>query len=242
MATSETPQIPQTLMAKAPAKPPAKAKKTTATPVRKPAVRKQKAAKEERVEAFEKKPDGTRLIRAINQRMVLLGIGPVEVAQALDMSYSYFITLANDSSRFAAINRRFVRNIARFLGITTIMAYQYAGFFEEEDITADVNVDKLLAKSRNNMEADPVYSFYVRTAESWDELPLRDRMLCHFLYADVEIMRPKILESQDMRDENLQLRKHMDALRSKYVDLQAQASTLKAENTKLRKQLEKAGK
>lgn len=162
---------------------------------------------------FEQKPDGTRLIRAINQRMAVLGMTPVDTAKMLDMSYSYFITLANDPSRFASINRRFMRNIARFLGITTIMTYQYAGFFEEEDLTADVNIDKLLAKSRTNMEADPVYGFYVRDANSWEELPLRDRMLQHFLYSDVETMRLKFLEQEALREENTALRAELERLR-----------------------------
>lgn len=188
---------------------PARATKTKKTPAPKksaaPAQRKlgvaatgkRKQVDEERVEVIEQKPDGTRLVRALNQRMAVLGMTPVDVARTLDMSYSYFITLANDPSRFAGINRRFMRNIARFLGVNTIMAYQYAGFFEDEDINVDVTVDTLLEKSRDNMEHDPVYGFYVPEVNVWRDIPLQVRLLMHFMYSEIELARPKLLLLQE---------------------------------------------
>lgn len=148
-----------------------------------------KTPPEERVEVEEKKPDGTRLIRALNARAAILGMEPREVAKELDMSYSYFITLANDPSRFAGINRRFMRNIARFLGINTAMAYQYAGFLEEEDLNVEVTVDRLLAKSREDIERDPIYGVYVPLDENWSMLPLMLRLLIAGLYNEVQQLR-----------------------------------------------------
>lgn len=127
--------------------------------------------------------------------MAVLGMSPVDVAGAFDMSYSYFITLANNPSRFAGIDRRFMRNIARFLGINTIMAYQYAGFFEDEDVNVEVTVDALLSKARDAIELDPVYGFYIPQSEAWNALPLKVRLLMHFMYNEIDALRPKVLLS-----------------------------------------------
>ena len=138
----------------------------------------------------------TRLIRALNARAAILGMDPRAVARELDMSYSYFIMMANKPSRFAGINRRFMRNIARFLGINTVMAYQYAGFLEEEDLNVEVTVDLLLAKSREDMERDPFYGIYVPDAQEWNKLSLYLRLLVHAMYSEVQDLRIKSATAQ----------------------------------------------
>lgn len=151
---------------------------------------------DDRTRIPEKRPDGTRLIRAINARAALLGLNPQEVAQAIDMSYSYFITLANEPHRFAGINRRWMRNIARFLGINTIMAYQYAGFLEEEDLNVEVTLDRLLAKARDDIERDPLYGVYVPAPDVWEALPLTQRLLVLAMYNEIQELRVKEAAAQ----------------------------------------------
>jgi len=179
---------------RAPKKPAVKEQPETA---QKPAVTtrtrapKKPSADDDRTRIPEKRPDGTRLIRAINARAALLGLNPQEVAQAIDMSYSYFITLANEPHRFAGINRRWMRNIARFLGINTIMAYQYAGFLEEEDLNVEVTLDRLLSKAREDIERDPLYGVYVPAPDVWETLPLTQRLLVLAMYNEIQDLRVK---------------------------------------------------
>lgn len=146
-------------------------------------------AQAERIEVPERKPDGTRLIRQIKSRAAILGLGNPEVARELDMSVSYFSSLMNDPARLAGANRRFMRNIARFLGINTVMAYQYAGLLEEEDMDVEVTVDRLLAKSREDIERDPVYGFYIPKHEDWEKQSLTLRLLVSGLYNEVQQLR-----------------------------------------------------
>lgn len=148
----------------------------------------------------ERRPDGTRLVRALNQRMCAFDMRPRDVARELDMSYSYFNTLVNEPWRFAGIDRRFMRNIARFLGINTIMAYQYAGFFEDEDVYVDITAEALLRKAHGQMEKDPIYSVYVPEYKEMEQLPVNIRLLVFFMYSEIETLRMKSLQDADSEE------------------------------------------
>jgi transcriptional regulator with XRE-family HTH domain len=118
-----------------------------------------------------------------------MNISMKDVAKEIGISYSYFMTIAKDPSKAAYLNRAFMRNIAKFLGITTVMAYQYAGFLEDEDFNVAVTMDQLLEKSRSDLAKDPTYGIYCPDRDDWNELPVITRLLISSLYNEVQGMR-----------------------------------------------------
>lgn len=145
---------------------------------------------------IEKKPDGTRLVRELKARASIVGMTNAELARELGMSTSYLATLFNNPDKLATMGRHFMRNIARFLSINTVMAYQYAGLLEEEDLNVEVTVDRLLAKSRDDIERDPVYGYYIPRREDWDQQSLTTRILISSLYNEVQDLRLKVVGEQ----------------------------------------------
>lgn len=143
--------------------------------------------------------DGTRLVRAINTRAAELGYDVKQLAQALGMSYSYFITLVNEPHRFARINREYMRSIAKFLGINTILAYQYAGFLEEVDFDVDVTMDRLLDNVRDSIEADPVFAMFAPTKDVWQTLPKSVKLMTMSFYGEVQRLRHQVFEAEQER-------------------------------------------
>jgi hypothetical protein len=141
--------------------------------------------------------NGTRLIRAINARATELDYDVKTLAKTLGMSYSYFNTLANEPWRLGRIDRVYMRAIAKFLGINTVLAYQYAGFLEEEDFDVDVTMDRLLDNLRNSIEADPVFAMYTPTKEVWKDLPKSVKLMTMSFYGEVQRLRHQVFNEEN---------------------------------------------
>jgi hypothetical protein len=150
---------------------------------------------------------GIRLMRLINSQAAIRGMDSRKLCQEFGMSYTYFITLAAKPSRLEGLNQEYMRKIAYFLGITTVMAYEYAGFFEDSDFNIELTLDKTLARVRENIEKDSSFGIYSMSEEQWKKATTKEKLLISSMYTEIqrltlELEKHKIGKMVEMLPEN----------------------------------------
>ncbi len=140
------------------------------------------------------------LVNKVLTTMRERGQTPIEASAAMEVGYSYFMALLRGERRMADASKQTLSKIARYLKISTVQAFFWAGAILPEDFLVEEDVEALLNKAYQAMLRDSRVAHLAPPVSEWNGLTTNAKILIASLYGMATGTEP--LPSAQIPDES----------------------------------------
>lgn len=128
------------------------------------------------------RPSQNLLLRALWSCMERRGHSIHDLADALDVTYGYLLSIARGERAVNTVSRDILMRAADYLQLPLAQVYVWAGVLAAEDFynsrSLAYELDALYEDLRNNIGMN----FFLPTKEEWDDLPARPKLTIAIMY------------------------------------------------------------
>jgi hypothetical protein len=170
-----------------------------------------KSEKPAKVPAYKEK--SKELLKAILNKMAEHDQSIKDFSEDIGISYPHATALMSGDRWWAGTDREVIERLAKYLGVSVIQVYYWAGFLQETDHFFEEDMDTVSTQAYNRARASPYMGQIMCSAESWAELPLDAKAMFVIM---IEIMSLEITAKRLENEPSVPNRAKIGAFRAKY--------------------------
>jgi hypothetical protein len=124
---------------------------------------------------------GIRLIEALEEKALTLGLDAGLLAQELGYTERYFSVLLRGERWIGTVGHDKLETIAKFLGQPLVNVYVLAEILRPDDFYAPSDLEKKIKEGYEQLRRNPTLAAWVPSEAEWSQASERMRLLCVML-------------------------------------------------------------
>ncbi len=122
------------------------------------------------------------LVNKILTTMRERGQSPLDASNTMEVGYSYFMAMLRGERKMADASKVTLAKIARYLHISTVQSYFWAGALIPEDFLVEADADALLDQTYQSLLKDSKVAHLAIPVSEWNNLARGPKLLIAALY------------------------------------------------------------